>query len=109
MIKALHLHCRGWRCGSGGSKIPHTRGATKKGGGGRELEDLCSTMTSVETFSLRTQCKLMQDCSHPFDQFISNLFHPILWNRCKHFFSSKQLHFKHITLSSDDPAHPFSS
>ena len=57
MIKALRLHCRGWRCSSGGSKIPHTPGATKKGGGGQELEDLCSTMTSVETFSLRTQSK----------------------------------------------------
>jgi len=34
---------------------PH--GATKEGGGGRELEDLCSTMTSVESFSLRTQSK----------------------------------------------------
>ena len=52
--------------------IPSTFGATQwssisplmmdlipfgKIGGGRELEDLCSTMTSVESFSLRTQSK----------------------------------------------------
>ena len=60
-------------------------------------------------FSLRTQCKLTQECSHPFDQFISNLFHPILWNCRKHFFSSKQLHFKHVTLRSDELAHHFAS